>query len=154
MPRKQPFTFEEFKSIYSRVPRLCADLVIKTDKGVLLTLRQKNGWEGQWHLPGGTVLYKESIHDAVNRLAEEELGIKVSIEKFLTYTEFLNEETERGFGYSVSLVFLCKPLSEVLKLDDQSEKAKYFTKPPKNTVLEQKMLLKSIGFDTDSSVIK
>ena len=30
MPRKQPLTFKEFKSIYSRVPRLCVDLLIKT----------------------------------------------------------------------------------------------------------------------------
>lgn len=144
MKRKQPFTFEEFKAIYSKVPRLCVDLVIKTDKGVLLTLRTKNGYENQWHLPGGTVYYREKVEDTVKRVAEEELGIEVSIEKFHGYLEYFSEEKERGFGYTVTLVFICKPISKEFNLDDQVEKVGFFKTPPENTISEQKDLLNQL----------
>lgn len=146
MSRKLPFTFKEFKSIYSKVPRLCVDLVVKTEQGVLLTLRLKNGYIGLWHLPGGTVLFREFIEKAIVRVAKEELGIKVSIDKLLGYIEYFSEERERGFGYTVSLVFLCKPLDAVLQLDDQVKKADFFQVIPKNTIEEQKeFLTKHLG---------
>lgn len=141
MTRKLPLTFEEFKSIYSKVPRLCVDLLIKTDKGYLFTLRQKHGYEGQWHLPGGTVYYKEPVKDTVARIAKEELGIGVSIEKFIGYLEFFSEEKERGFGYTITLVFLCKPKSTKFKLDDHAEKVDFFKNCPENTILEHKDFL-------------
>ncbi|MBI3397598.1 NUDIX hydrolase [Candidatus Woesebacteria bacterium] len=134
--RKYPLTYKEFKEIYSKVPKLCVEVAIRTKKGYLLTFRTKNGWVNKWHLPGGTVHYREKISDCVSRVAEEELGVKVAVEKFLGYIEYFSEEKERGFGYSVSLVFLCKPLSDNYKLDDQAEKLDFFNKPPKNTVRE------------------
>jgi ADP-ribose pyrophosphatase YjhB (NUDIX family) len=144
MKRKQPFTFEEFKNIYSKVPRLCVDLVIRTDKGTLLTLRTKNGYENQWHLPGETVYYREKVEDAVKRVAEEELGIEISIEKFHGFLEYFSEEKERGFGYTITLVFICKPKTSHFDLDDQVEKMDFFKTPPENTIEEQKELLNNL----------
>lgn len=123
---------------------MCVDLVIHTDKGVLLTLRTKNGYLNQWHLPGGTVFYREKITDAVKRIAREELGIEVEIERFHGYLEYFSEVKERGFGYSVSLVFVCKPRLIEFHLDDQAEKAEFFTTPPENTVEEQTELLNKL----------
>ena len=139
--RKQPLVFEEFKAIYSKVPRLCVDLIIKTDGGILLTLRQKNGYEGQWHLPGGTVHYREAVEDSVSRIAKEELGVEVSVERLVGYIECFSEEQERGFGYAISLVFLCKLKTHTFKLDDQVEKMGFFKYPPDNTIQEQKRFL-------------
>lgn len=137
--RQQPLTFAEFKSIYSRVPRLCVDLVIKTDQGYLLTLRQKNGYINQWHMVGGTVFYREKIIDAIARIALEEIGTKVIVKKLLGVVEYPSELKERGFGYSISLNYLCKlPQNFVLTLDDQVEKYGFFKTLPDNTVLEQK----------------
>jgi ADP-ribose pyrophosphatase YjhB (NUDIX family) len=141
--RKLPFSFEEFKEIYSKVPRLCVELVIRTEKGVLLTLRQKNGYEGQWHMPGGTVYYREGVEAAVKRIASEEVGMEVAVGKFLGYLEYPSEEKERGFGYTVSLVFECSPKGTHLELDDQAEKADFFITPPDNTIAEQKEFLKN-----------
>lgn len=150
MKRKLPFTFKQFKSIYSKVPRLCVDLVIKTNKGYLLTLRKKNGYEDQWHLPGGTVYYREGVKKAVERIAKEELGIKISIKKFLGYLEYPSEIKERDFGHTITLVFLCGTNRLNFKLDDQTEKAEFFKKPPNNTIIEQKKLLNKI---TNNEVI-
>lgn len=145
MKRKLPFTFEEFKEIYSKVPRLCVNLVIIDKNGLLLTLRQKHGWEGKWHLPGGTVYFKESILKAINRVAQEELGIEVSIKKHLGYIEYFSEEKERGFGYTISLAFLCHISAGELELDDQVEKAVFFQTLPDNTIKEQKTFLRNIA---------
>jgi ADP-ribose pyrophosphatase YjhB (NUDIX family) len=138
--RKLPFTAEEFRSIYSRVPRLCVDLIIQNDQGVLLTLRQKHGWIGQWHFPGGTVFYQEGIDNAIKRIAQEELGIKVKVIKFLRYVEYFSEQQERGFGNSVSLVFVCWPLSTKFVLDQNVSEAKFFRQPPASIVAEHRQL--------------
>lgn len=141
MNRKQPLTYDEFKTIYSKVPRLCVDLIIKDKKGILLTLRQKNGWEGQWHLPGGTVLYKETVLETAKRVANEELGQEIKINKFIGYLEYFSEESERGFGYTISLAFLCKLLGQNLILDNQVKKVDFFKILPKNMIKEQKKFL-------------
>lgn len=145
--RKYPLTFKEFKYIYSKVPKLCVEVVISTDKGYLLTFRTKNGWVNKWHLPGGTLHYREKVTDCVNRVALEELGIKVSIKKFLGYIEYFSEVKERGFGYSVSLAFLCEPLSNNYILDDQAEKLDFFKKIPANTVREHIEFFKRLEAD-------
>jgi len=110
----------------------------------VLTLRQKNGYINQWHLPGGTVFYREGIPNAVIRLAQEELGIEVEIIGLAGYIDFPSEEKERGFGYSVSLVFICKPLSTDFKVDDQVSKVSFFKILPDNTVAEQKAIIEKV----------
>lgn len=88
MKNKKPFSPEEFKEIYSRATRLCVDLVIKTSEGVVLSLRNIPPWKGQWHLPGGTVFYKDKIIDTVKRVALEELGASVSVGKLMNNVFF------------------------------------------------------------------
>jgi len=140
--RKQPFTIEEFKSIYSRVPRLCVDLVIVKDKKVLMTLRQNNGWLGQWHLPGGTVYLKESIKKTIDRIAMEELGVLLEVKSQLGYIEYLSEEKERGYGYSVALVFLCEINSGEIHTDSDAKEFGWFDEMPESTIVEQRNFLK------------
>ena len=53
-PQKLPFN--EFVKIYSKVPRLCVDLLINNDDGFLLALRAIEPGKGQGHFPGATVL--------------------------------------------------------------------------------------------------
>jgi len=88
----KPFSPEEFKAVCSKVPRLGVDLVIIMRNGIVLTLRDLPSWKGQWHLPGGTVFYKETLEEAVARVARDELGISVSIEKMLGYIEYAEEK--------------------------------------------------------------
>ena len=102
--------FEEFKSIYSKVPRLCVDLIVQKDNGIVLIKRAIEPSLGKWHFPGGTVLLGESLEDTIHRIAKEELNIKVSIEKLLGYMEFFKTGI-KSFGNeasweSVSIAFL------------------------------------------------
>ncbi len=43
--------FEEFQEIYSKVPRLCVEVVLRSDEGIMLTKRTINPWKGMWHFP-------------------------------------------------------------------------------------------------------
>ncbi len=136
--RKRPFSIEEFKQIYSKVPRLCVVFFIRNENGILLTLRKKHGWLGKWAIPGGTVLYKEPISDAIQRVAKEELGVQVTVGQQLGYIEYFSEEKERGFGYTIALMFLVTPLSGAFQMDEDAEEINFFTNLPENMVEEER----------------
>lgn len=137
----KPFTDEEFKSIYSKVPRLCVDPIVRTKDGIVLALRTLPTWNNMWHLPGGTVLYKESIKDAISRVMKREIGAEVEVVKILGYIEYVSEEKERGYGYSVSLAILCDLKGGELKADEDASEVKVFSELPENIVSEQKEFL-------------
>ncbi len=138
-PGSKPLTFEDFVAIYSKVPRLCIDLVVKTGEGVLLTKRDIVPWRGQWHLPGGTILFQETLEDAVQRIALEELNLNVAIEKLLDTAEFFNDA--KGFEHSVSVTYLVKVLGGDLKVNEEASSAQFFKTLPENTIKEHKEFL-------------
>lgn len=142
---KKPLTPQEFKAIYEKVPRVSVDLVIPHDGGIALTLRSLPSYHNQWHLPGGTAYYKERLTDTVKRIAKEELGLDVVIGELLGYIEYHSEEKERGFGYTISLVFACKQIGGEVQLDEGSSEMRGFTELPDNTVIEQKQFLEGLG---------
>ena len=54
-----------------------AAIIVEKDKILLLAHKKNN--KVYWLLPGGGVKYGESLHEALKREAEEELGIGVNI---------------------------------------------------------------------------
>lgn len=142
----KPLSYEEFKSIYSRVPRLCVDVVIVVDGGVVLTLRSIKPYLDHWHLPGGTVYMNESIEEAVKRVVLEEVGVVVEIDKFLNYLEFPSERIEAEFGRTVSLAFLVHIVSGKLRGGEQGEQVKIFKNAPEKIVPEHGKFLVEMNF--------
>jgi 8-oxo-dGTP pyrophosphatase MutT (NUDIX family) len=97
----------EYDAIYSRVPRLCVEVVIVLPgRGVLLMLRDIPPNQGAWHIPGGTVLYGERVTDAVRRVARHELGLDVQPDELLGYIEYPSH-FENGLDSPVGLAFGC-----------------------------------------------
>lgn len=139
--RKQPLSHEEFETIYSKVPRVTVEVVITNAKGVVLALRQEPSWHGLWHIPGGTILSKETVHQALERIAYEELGVRVSVGEILGYIEYPSEEEEHGFGWSVGLAFHCQLASSVDQERWDREKIQFFTALPDNMLEEQQAVL-------------
>lgn len=131
-----------FKKIYSKVPRLCVDLVISDRRGELLGYRLISPWKNLWCLPGGTVLFGESLQEAAVRIAKAETGLKVKVIKYLGYMEFL-EEVKLAKRHSVSLAFLCHPVSGRLQDSWQGKRLTFFKRPPAGTVPQHKKLLQS-----------
>ncbi len=140
-PPDHPLTDREFRDIYSRVPRLCVDLVLADSRGILLTKRHAYSYVGQWHVPGGTVLYREPLADAVVRIGRGELGMTLTPIRQLGTIEYRSEERERGFGYSVGVVFLCRFIEDPKPPPGQSEETGFFTVLPEPMITEQRAFL-------------
>lgn len=131
--------YEEFHYIYSKVPRLCVDLIVKTKEGILLTKRGIEPKKGWWHFPGGTVLINETLKNTAQRVAMEELKTGIKIIKSLGFLEY----TEWGdFGQAVSITFLVKTLGEPKK-GRQTQQIGYFTNLPNRTLPDVKRYLES-----------
>lgn len=138
-PKKGWLPYSEFKYIYGKVPRLCVDLIIKTNKGIVLSKRDIIPNKGMWHLPGGTVLNFESLEKAIVRIAKGETGLKVRPIKLLGTIEFLDKNAH---GHAVSVAYEVLPVSGKLTGSDQAKEIKYFTQIPKNTITEHAGFLK------------
>lgn len=147
MEKKFPLTKEKFKYIYSRVPRLCVEIVINTPKGILLTLRDIEPCKNLWHIPGGTVYCRETIKDAIGRVAREELSIEVNIVRLAGYAEYPSEEKFRGWGWPIAFQFICKIKSGKPRVNEQARDMHFFKKfkdIPENTIEEHKKILRKL----------
>lgn len=145
--KEYPLSPEEFKQIYSKVPRVSVDLVIQTPTGIVVTLRTLSSWNALWHFPGVTIYYQESVEDAVHRAAKQEAGITVTIKKLLGYIEYPTEMKQRGFGSTVSLVFLCELKDGELAANEEASSIQTIANIdsiPTNLVEEHRALLKNI----------
>ena len=106
---------KDYNFIYSNVPRICVDIIIEGIPGeILLLKRDAQPYKGKWHLPGGRIKFRESVHKAIKRIAKNELGIKVKIGSFIGFMEFPLETQNGNKRHSISLAFNCLPLN-VLK---------------------------------------
>ena len=132
---------KDFDYIYKRVHRLCVDLIIKNDKGILLTKRMIPPAKGKWHFPGGTVYIGETIEQAVKRVAKAELNVDVEIIKELGFIEFVTKE--EVYGKPVSIAFLVKIVSGEIKGSEQAMEIEFFEKLPENMMIDQKTFLQN-----------
>ncbi|OHB20154.1 MAG: hypothetical protein A2854_05095 [Parcubacteria group bacterium RIFCSPHIGHO2_01_FULL_56_18] len=142
--RKKPLSSEKFEEIFSQVPRLCVDLIIRKDGGLILSQRSLPTWHGQWHLPGGTIYYQERVADAAYRIAKEETGIDITIAKTLGYIEITSSLKERGYGQDISIALLADYQGgELYEKTDEASALGVFKEIPENTVAEHVEFLKA-----------
>ena len=141
---------EEYDFVFDRVPRLCVDLVIKSKKGILLSLRDIEPYKGLWHLPGGMVYKDEPIHVAAKRIAKKETDLDIRVNHFLGYMEFLHAIQNDHDRHMVSIVFDTYPINEnsQLKMDFQAKKIQFHSFAPKNIVTQHQDLLTDHKFFT------
>jgi len=129
----------EFRAIYSKVPRLCIDLIIEREGGVLLIERAIDPGKGLWHLPGGTVLMGETIWMAASRIAKEETGLEVKKIDFLGVMEFANPGN--AFFHTVSIVHRCVCSEATVTGSFQGNNLKFTKMLPGKMIEEQKIFL-------------
>ncbi|WP_299262555.1 NUDIX domain-containing protein [Halorientalis sp.] len=89
-----PVPAAEWETVVSNVPLVSVDLVVETDGGVVLGKRENEPAKGEWFVPGGRVRKHERLHDAVERVAESELGCAVATERQLGVYEHLYDTSE------------------------------------------------------------
>src|SRR3989344_4241816 len=131
---------KEFDRIFARVPRLCVEILI-TDprKGVLLTKRSIEPAKGKWHLPGGTVRFKERLANTVKRVAFTETGLKVTPESMIGFIEFHNFKGYKG--HPISICFKAKSVGGSLRHDDTASDIGFFKKIPSRMIKEHKKFI-------------
>ena len=89
-------------------PKLMVDVVIPSEKGVVLVRRGSEPYEGQWALPGGFVEVGETVGQAAVREAAEETGLAVEISRLVGV---YSEPDRDPRGHNVSVAFLARVLS-------------------------------------------
>jgi len=97
---------EDYNFIYSKSPRFCVDLVLAcNDDRVYLAEREEEPYKGKWSLPGGKVNFRETIDQAINRIANRELKRNVTVNRLIGFMEFLDETQNGNDRHSISIVF-------------------------------------------------
>jgi 8-oxo-dGTP diphosphatase len=138
---KHPLTQEEFDLVYSKVPRLTVEIIVKNEHDqIYLTKRAIEPCKGQWHLPGGTVRFGEPMADAVKRIAERELDIKVSRSKNQGYIEYPSHYL-RGLDSPVGIVFEVMEYEGTLTVNQEADKGGWFGKLPVGMHADQDVFL-------------
>ncbi len=119
------------------------DLLVITGNGrFVLTKRAIEPDRGLWHIPGSIIAKDERIDDAIKRIAREELGIKVSVERFAGLYEYIGER-----HYLVHL-YIARRLSGKIALDFQASEYGEFDYIPRGIVPLQRKMLKDLGYST------
>ena len=93
-------------------PKLMVDVVIPSDKGVVLVRRGSEPYEGQWALPGGFVQVGETVKQAAVRETAEETGLAVEVSRLVGV---YSEPGRDPRGHNVSVAFLVRVLSGQMK---------------------------------------
>lgn len=135
----QKLKYEDYISIYGKVPRLCVDLIIKNDEGILLSKRDIEPGKGMWHFIGGTILMGESINEATQRIAKEETGLNVFSAEFVGPMEFV--ASDNLFFHTISLVYTVIPENARPRGSFQGRELKYFSQLPAGMIDEHKQFV-------------
>jgi ADP-ribose pyrophosphatase YjhB (NUDIX family) len=147
-----PLTKEEFDTIYGKVPRLTVEVLVTTDDGILLTRRGIEPSRGCWHIPGGTVHFGEELHDAVRRVARNELDVDVEVGDQLGVIHYPNLLASGYRGWPVGLVFTARIATGIPARTEQSEEIGFFRTLPDDVMPDQAKFLVSAGVATTGDV--
>jgi len=141
-----PLSQQEFDSIYSKVPRLTVEIIIRNhQQEVFLTKRAIEPCKGLWHLPGGTVRFGELMSEAVERIAARELGVEVGELVNRGYIEYPSHFLH-GMDSPVGIVFEVIKFSGELSVNGEAENSGWFIKIPENMHADQDVYLLRRGY--------
>lgn len=70
---------EDWATIVANVPIPSVDLLVRHGDGLLFGRRVNAPAKGYWFVPGGRIRKGESRREAVHRVAESELGVRVTV---------------------------------------------------------------------------
>lgn len=138
MENKTYLSDEDYNFIYSRSPRVTVDLyIVNSSGGILLTKRDIEPYKDHWHLPGGRIKFKETVSDAIIRIAHAELGINLPTGIYAGYIQFLDEVQGGNQRHSISLVHMFKHSG------DTPKDGEFFKELPVVIIPEQKEFIEN-----------
>jgi ADP-ribose pyrophosphatase YjhB (NUDIX family) len=144
-----PLSEEEYRLIYSRVPRLAVEIVVLNRSGeVYLTKRAHEPCRGIWHIPGGTVRFGELLQHAVRRVAERELSIDVVDSKNCGVIEYPSH-FDHGLDSPVGLVFEVIRYGGTPRMSADASEGGWFRRLPRPMHADQDAFLLAHGYVTE-----
>lgn len=127
-------TDKQYQETFSHSVRACVDLVVGYEGGIILARRNVEPFRDFWSLPGGRLRYKVPILETVHKVAQDELGIEVSIlDSILDQIGFIDYTNDGEYLHSASFVFLARVLSGVPRAKSQASEIAVFNKIPENS---------------------
>ncbi len=72
---------DDWHTVVEHVPIPSVDLVVTHSGGVVLGRRSNEPAKRSWFLPGGRIQKRERLEETVHRVADEEVGLGVTIRK-------------------------------------------------------------------------
>ena len=123
--KKQNYSEEQFLSILDATPLVSIDLVIRSERGrILLGKRVNRPAQGFWFVPGGRIRKNERIADALDRIAQAELGVLLKPAQLLGAYDHFYEDNYHGHAgintHYVALGFAAK-LNEAVKFNGDEQ---------------------------------
>ena len=104
-------------------------LIVNSNKEILLIKSHK--WGDNYLIPGGHVEITETVKEAAKREGEEETGLKLKPLYCVNIGELINEPTFNRRAHLVFFHFVCKALTEEVKLDERELKEFIWIDPKK-----------------------
>jgi len=127
-----PIPQESWREIVRHVPIVSVDLLVRHDGGVVLGKRKNEPGRGEWFTPGGRVRKGETLDAATHRVAHQELGVAVDIERrlgayehFWEGSEFDDVATKQYLANGV----IVRPREGSVTPDDQHSELRTFEPP-------------------------
>ncbi|AKH97431.1 NUDIX domain-containing protein [Halanaeroarchaeum sulfurireducens] len=131
--REEYIDEETWETIVQSMPIPSVDLVVKCPEGILLGKRANEPAKGEWFIPGGRIQKGEPLREAVHRIAEEELGIEVTIERSLgAYDHFYDasDVPESGGKHYIAHAYVVSATECDVIGDDQHSELRVFETIP------------------------
>ncbi len=117
MINEQPTKLDhgELIQVVKNAPLVSIDLIVKNNSNEFLVgLRKNEPAKDYWFVPGGRILKNERINQAFERIAKEELGIKIAYEQaeFLgVFEHFYTSNFAQKEGFTTHYVALAHQIS-------------------------------------------
>ncbi|WP_435066131.1 NUDIX domain-containing protein [Halobaculum sp. EA56] len=129
---RQRIPDDDWETIVRHVPIVSVDLIVRVDNGVLLGKRTNEPAKGEWFTPGGRVHKCESRRDAVHRVAKQEIGIDVRIDRQIGTYEHIYDTADvdsTNSKHYLATGFVVSPEERPTVGDDQHSEFTVFDPP-------------------------
>lgn len=106
---------ERYTEFIAAMPEACVDVVVEHEGRVLVGRRENEPARGEWFWPGSRLFKGEALADAVHRVAEDELGIAVTVEEQLGANGHFWESSAQSADVSrhtVVVVYRATPVAD------------------------------------------
>lgn len=145
MPKILPHKL--FLKTFRYVPRAAVDILVKNQKSeIVLTKRNIPPEKGLWHIPGSYIIKDERIMDCIERIAKDELGIKIS-GKGTRLLGVFEDMVADPRGHTIDIVYEIQIKGEPhLKPTTEAQEIKFFKKLPSDIGFNHQETLNTLGY--------